>query len=129
MPIFPIFGEHLLRWNSIAFLFSPLPPLPSSSSPFLHLYFSFNVRCKDIGFQSVTLTFISDARVRQTPWGLPTLFTCCVSCAHRTSHVLAIIAFKFTSSNGNSIFTYYFIFMGANTFGNDAVVSSHQATE
>lgn len=133
MPKFSMFGEHLLRWNSrehfvhfprFSVVVTAATGARSSSS-----YSTFHLMeygAKTLVFNRWHWHFISDARVRQTPWGLPTLFTCCMSCTHRVysswqclgHYCIQIHIFK-------RKFNFHLLFYvcRANTFGISAVVS------
>lgn len=91
----------------------------ASSSAFLHI--SFNMRCKDIGFQSMTLTFISEMREFVKLHGAFQLYLrveCCMSlytiayqhCGH---HCIQIHIFK-RKFNFHLLF-YVFFWGEANT--------------
>lgn len=82
----------------------PLTAFSSSSSFF---YFSVSMRCKVIGFQSMVLTFINNARVRQTPGASQLYLRYNVGYVWRDHYFIQIHI-----SNENSIFTHYFMFMG-----------------
>lgn len=135
--MFSIFSVRLFQWNSRAFcsiLVAAICHLHHHHHllPALFFYISFNMRCKDIGFQSMTLTFISDARVCQTPWGLPTLYlrvVCRVhntSCQYRGHYCIQIHIFFKRKFNFHLLFYVY----GTNTFGNTMPLwVGHQAIQ